>query len=64
VIDYMNEGVDPEVSFRVQLDNDGELFWTASDEGKPLRYDTEPVTTFMQRFKAGLIRMLPVESQL
>ena len=64
VIDYMNEGVDPEVSFRVQLDNHGDLFWVASDEGKPLRYDTEPVTTFMQRFKAGFIRMLPVESQL
>ncbi len=29
VIDFMNEGVDPDVSFRVQLDKDGELYWIA-----------------------------------
>ena len=64
VIEYLDEGADPEVSYRVLLDNDGKLYWVASDEGKPLRYDTDPGSTPWQRFLARLIRMLPVASQL
>jgi putative cardiolipin synthase len=63
VVEYMNEGVDPDVSFRVRLDQDGKLFWIAEDDGAPLRYDTDPMTTLWQRFLAGVIRMLPVASQ-
>jgi hypothetical protein len=32
----MNEGVDPDVSFRVQLDTAGKLYWVADDEGTPV----------------------------
>ncbi len=63
VVEYMNEGADPDVSFRVLLDQDGKLYWIAEDEGTPLRYDTDPISTFWQRFLAGVIRMLPVASQ-
>jgi cardiolipin synthase C len=64
VVEYMNEGADPDVSYRVQLDQDGKLFWIADDEGTPLRYDTDPMTTLWQRFLVGVIRMLPIASQL
>jgi cardiolipin synthase C len=64
VVEYMNEGVDPDVSYQVQLDQDGKLFWIADDEGTPLRYDTDPMTTLWQRFLAGVIRMLPIASHL
>jgi cardiolipin synthase C len=64
VVEYMNEGADPDISYRVQLDQDGKLFWIADDEGTPLRYDTDPMTTLWQRFLAGVIRMLPIASQL
>jgi len=34
------------------------------DGGKPLRYDVDPLSTFLQRWNAGFIRLLPVENQL
>ena len=64
VIEFMNEGVDPDASFRLQLDKEGNLYWIAEDEGTPLRYDKDPMTTFLQRFSAGFIRLLPVDTQL
>ena len=64
VIEFMNEGVDPDASFRLQLDKEGNLCWIAEDEGTPLRYDKDPMTTFLQRFAAGFIRLLPVDTQL
>ena len=64
VIEYMNEGADPDESYRVRLDRDGQLYWVAEDEGKPLRYDRDPGATIWQRFMARLIRLLPIERQL
>jgi putative cardiolipin synthase len=64
VADFMNEGVDPDNSFRVQLDKDGRMFWTSADDGVPVRYDTEPMSTQTQRMEAGFIRMLPIAEQL
>ena len=64
VIDFMNEGVEPDVSFRVQLNEEKKLYWVADDEGTPLRYDKDPLATFLQRFAAGFIRLLPVDTQL
>jgi putative cardiolipin synthase len=64
VLEYLDTGVDPDTSFRVQRDSDGRLFWTAENDGKPLRYETDPMSTFGQRFQAGIIRLLPIDSQL
>ena len=64
VLSYMNEGVQPENSYRVLLDEDGDLYWVTEDEGVEVRYDKEPETTFGQRFMSGFIAILPVESQL
>jgi hypothetical protein len=38
--------------------------WIENDQGKEIRYTKEPNTTSWKRFSAGLIGLLPVESQL
>jgi len=64
VIDYMDEGVRPENSYRVMLDENGDLYWVSEVDGKEVRYYDEPETTFGQRFMSGFIMILPVEHQL
>ena len=64
VIEYLDEGAGPEVSYRVLMDNNGKLYWSASDDGNPLRYDTEPLSTPEQRFKAQFWKILPILEQL
>jgi putative cardiolipin synthase len=64
VIDYMDEGVRPENSYRVLLDEKGKLYWVTESDGKEQRFDKDPHSTGMQRFIAGFIRLLPVEGQL
>ncbi len=64
VVDYMDEGVRPENSYRVLLDENGDPYWVTEVDGKEVRYDEEPETTFGQPFMSGFIMMLPVEHQL
>lgn len=64
VVEYLDEGAGPEVSYRVLLDEHDELYWVAADDGKPLRWDTDPLTTRWQRFKAGFWSILPIIEQL
>jgi len=64
VIEYMDEGVRPENSYRVLLDENGDLYWVTEVDGEQVRYDEEPETTFGQRFMSGFIMLLPVEHQL
>ena len=64
VIDYMDEGVQPQNSYRVLLDGDGELVWVTEVDGREVRYHREPETSFGQRFMSGFIMLLPVEHQL
>ena len=61
---YMDEGVLPENSYRLELDDDGDLVWITEDDGVEVRYDKDPLSTFGQRVTSGFIGMLPVESQL
>jgi cardiolipin synthase C len=61
---FMDEGVKPDRSYRVLLDERGNMYWETEDGGKPLRYNVDPLSTFWQRWNAGLIRLLPVENQL
>ena len=61
---YMDEGVHPENSYRVQLDEQGDLVWVTQNDGVEVRYDDEPLSTFGQRLTSGFIGLLPVESQL
>jgi putative cardiolipin synthase len=64
VIEYMDEGVRPENSYQVLLDNNGDPVWVTEIDGNEVRYTEEPETTFGQRFMSGFIMMLPVEDQL
>lgn len=61
---YMEEGVSPQNSYRLMLDDDGDLVWITEIDGVEVRYDTDPLSTFGQRFMSGFIGILPVESQL
>ena len=64
VVAYMDEGVLPQNSYRVELDEDGDLVWITEKEGEEVRYIWEPESTFWQRFMSGFIKMLPIEDQL
>jgi putative cardiolipin synthase len=61
---HMDEGVRLDNAYRVQLDPSGRLYWITEDAGKEVRYDVDPLSTPLQRFEAGWIRMLPIEDQL
>ena len=64
VIEYMDVGVQPDNSYRVLLDEDGDLLWVTEDAGMEVRYHKDPGSTFWQRFMSGFIILLPVEHQL
>ena len=64
VIAYMDEGVLPQYSYRVQLDADGDLYWVTETNGKTERYEHDPNSTTWQRAQVRFIRMLPVRDQL
>jgi len=64
VIEYMDAGILPENSYRVLLDEDGDLYWITGAGGGEQRYDTDPHSTAMQRSLSGVIRALPVIDQL
>jgi putative cardiolipin synthase len=64
VIAYMDEGVLLENSYRVQLDDDGNLVWITEKDGQEVRYTMEPESTFWQRFVSGFVQMLGIEDQL
>jgi putative cardiolipin synthase len=61
---YMDDGVKPENSYRVMLDDEGGLAWVTETDGQEVTYSKDPGSIFWQRFKAGFIRLLPVEGQL
>jgi hypothetical protein len=60
----MDDGVKPENSYRVTLDDQGGLAWVTETDGQEVTYSKDPGSSFRQRFKAGFIRLLPVEGQL
>ncbi|GAB5451770.1 MAG: phospholipase D family protein [Halioglobus sp.] len=61
---YMEVGIQPANSYRVELDEDGELVWITEKDGKEVRLYKDPKSTFLQRFLTGFIQLLPIESQL
>lgn len=64
VIDYMDEGVQPENSYRVVLDEDGRLVWTTREDGRVVRYTRDPESGAWARLMSGFIQVLPVDKQL
>jgi putative cardiolipin synthase len=51
-------------TYAVTLDEGGNLLWTAGSGEEEVSYHKEPETTWWTRFKVGLMRVLPIKSQL
>lgn len=68
VAEYMDTGVQPETSYRVQLEQDDagaeRLIWMTETDGEAVRYTSDPEAGVWRRFTAWLISLLPVEAQL
>jgi putative cardiolipin synthase len=69
VLAYMDAGILPENSYRVILEPGGDwtgeqLVWITEQDGKEIRYYSEPETGAWQRFTAWLMGLLPIEDQL
>ncbi len=54
----------PEAAYEVFLNDDGKLRWRGLENGETVVLKKEPQTTWGQRFMAGLMRFLPIRSQL
>jgi putative cardiolipin synthase len=55
----------PDVAYRVELNKDtGALAWVTRENGREVRYDSEPGMGPMRRLMQGLLRILPIEEQL
>ena len=59
----VDEGVS-EKTYELFLDEKGKLRWRGYEDGQEVIYKKEPESTWFQRFVAGIVRVLPVKSQL
>ena len=59
----IDEGVS-EKTYELFLDEKGKLRWRGHEDGKEVIYTKEPESTWFERFVAGVVRLLPVKSQL
>ena len=57
------EGVDAK-TWELFLDDNGRLRWRGYEDGREVIHTSEPESTWTQRFIAGIVRLLPVKSQL
>ena len=69
VLEYMDEGIRPENSYRVILENDAEtgverLVWITQIDGEEVRYYSDPGAGFWRRVSAWLMGLLPLEKHL
>ncbi|MDR9829249.1 phospholipase D-like domain-containing protein, partial [Vibrio sp. FNV 38] len=63
---YLAEEFDQEinsVAFKLTLE-DGDIVWTKMNQGKAIRYTKDPYSSWWDRTKNNLIKILPIESQL
>jgi putative cardiolipin synthase len=61
---FMDEGIHPKNSYRVSLDEEGDLVWVTEIDGEEVRYDNEPETSFGRRFMSDFITILPIDDHL
>ena len=61
---FIEEGLAPENSYRLEK-QEGELLWGADGyDGKPVLYSREPKATVWRRMLAWLLSLLPIERML
>ncbi len=51
----------PGRAYQVFLDAHGHLYWLRQQDGRELRYDSEPDTTWLRRMAVRFFRLLPIE---
>jgi putative cardiolipin synthase len=61
---FMDEGVLPENSYRLELDEKGNIVWITEDDGQVFIFKKDPASTLGQRLISRIISILPVEGQL
>lgn len=61
---YMESGVTPANCYRVFLDSNDRIAWETVKDGERVRYDNEPQADFRRRLTVGLLKLLPIDSQL
>jgi len=64
VLEVMETDLDPANSYRVTLDEKGNLVWTADGPDGPATWHKEPETTAWQRFTSRFLRWIPMEKEL
>jgi putative cardiolipin synthase len=64
VLAIMEKDLDPANSYRVTLDEKGDLVWTAEGPDGPITWHKEPETTAWQRFMVRFMRRIPMEKEL
>jgi putative cardiolipin synthase len=64
VLEVMETDLDPANSYRVTVDEKGNLVWTAENDGEAVTWDKEPETSAWQRFKSRFLRWIPMEKEL
>jgi putative cardiolipin synthase len=64
VLEVMETDLDPANSYRVTLDEKGNLVWTAKGPDGPETWHKEPETTAWQRFTSRFLRWIPMEKEL
>jgi putative cardiolipin synthase len=69
VLEYMDEGVQPENSYRVVLETDAEtgaerLAWITEVEGEKVRYYSDPEVSFWRRMSSWFMGLFPIEKHL
>ncbi len=61
---YMDDGMQLDNSYRVELDADGNIVWVTKIEGKEIRFTREPHTSPWTRFTLWFLGRLPVKDKL
>ena len=63
LVAFMDAGVAPAEAYRLELD-DGALVWGAEEDGKPVRYTSEPKAGWLRKVVNKLLSFLPIEGHL
>ena len=69
IITYMDVGTDPDNSYRLVLekedeDDSGDIVWITEDNGKEVRYDSDPHAGFWRPISAWFISLFPIEEHI
>ena len=60
----IEQNMQPDNSWQVVLDGQGQVRWIQREEAAVTRLPREPETGFWRRFRAGLIARFPIEKYL